>query len=300
MRTHGVWLVAAALSLSLHAAVLMVWPAPERQLGENGASALSVQWQPVQSSGTTQDTTPQPDTRNEQDGSESVAEPVAEPVVIEQPKDIPADNHEKVLTAPDGERAAQVSSHPDVNRQVPDTGVEAEHENRNAQKAQPENAIQPDAQESPLAAPGQAASTPRQAKVSSRPSAPVSAATPEQERSPEVSSTPDPKPLNLSLPTTFGQETHAVPTAPRYRLGQGQTPHPPYPYLARRMGWQGRVVIRLIVAADGRPLQAEVAESSGYPVLDNAALETLRRWRLAPSSVDQEQLEIAIEFRLNP
>lgn len=59
----------------------------------------------------------------------------------------------------------------------------------------------------------------------------------------------------------------------------GENQPPDYPSLARRMRWQGLVVVRVEVGADGAVLAAEVVTSSGHRVLDRAALEGVRRWR---------------------
>lgn len=70
---------------------------------------------------------------------------------------------------------------------------------------------------------------------------------------------------------------------PRYKLGSGSTPYPPYPMTARRAGYQGRVVVKLDVAADGRATNAEVLESSGHDMLDESAVGTLKGWKLEPA-----------------
>lgn len=60
---------------------------------------------------------------------------------------------------------------------------------------------------------------------------------------------------------------------------------PPYPSMAIRRDWQGRVLLRLRIGLDGRVLAVEILESSGYPVLDEAAVQTaLRDWRLLPAT----------------
>jgi periplasmic protein TonB len=52
---------------------------------------------------------------------------------------------------------------------------------------------------------------------------------------------------------------------------------PPYPVVARRVGWEGKVTLRLTVLANGRVGQAEVVNSSGRAVLD----ETAQAWIVA-------------------
>lgn len=49
-----------------------------------------------------------------------------------------------------------------------------------------------------------------------------------------------------------------------------------YPYLARRNGWEGQVLIKAVIGADGRLLHAEIQQSSGHEALDQDALKVLR------------------------
>ncbi len=50
-----------------------------------------------------------------------------------------------------------------------------------------------------------------------------------------------------------------------------------YPSVARLNQWEGRVLLRAAVRADGQLVDLDVAESSGHPVLDQDALEIMRR-----------------------
>jgi protein TonB len=58
---------------------------------------------------------------------------------------------------------------------------------------------------------------------------------------------------------------------------------PEYPVLARRRGYEGRVVVLASVRSSGAVARASVVESSGYRVLDAAALTAVKRWRLLPA-----------------
>lgn len=87
------------------------------------------------------------------------------------------------------------------------------------------------------------------------------------------------------------------------RHGPGwRNPAPPYPWLARLNGWEGTVVVRARVAPSGLAAAASVVRSSGFTVLDEAALTSVRRWRFAPASRGRQpvvsQVEIPIVFRL--
>lgn len=61
-----------------------------------------------------------------------------------------------------------------------------------------------------------------------------------------------------------------------------QNPKPPYPPISRRLGEQGKVVVRVLIGADGNAQRAEVAQSSGYERLDQAAVATVLKWRYVP------------------
>ena len=59
-------------------------------------------------------------------------------------------------------------------------------------------------------------------------------------------------------------------------------PKPPYPALSRRLGEQGKVVIRVLIGADGKAQQAQVHSSSGFDRLDQAGLQTVMKWQFEP------------------
>ena len=63
----------------------------------------------------------------------------------------------------------------------------------------------------------------------------------------------------------------------------GQNRVPTYPERARARGWEGRVLLRVEVTADGRAAAVSIANSSGYAVLDRAARNAVRRWRFTPA-----------------
>ena len=50
-----------------------------------------------------------------------------------------------------------------------------------------------------------------------------------------------------------------------------------YPHMARMNHWEGKVVLRAVIKDDGQVLMVDVQESSGRSILDNDAMETLRR-----------------------
>ncbi len=91
-------------------------------------------------------------------------------------------------------------------------------------------------------------------------------------------------------------------SGPRF-AGQGlSNPPPRYPHRARQQGQEGRVIIRVSVSADGNAKSVTVRESSGYPLLDDAAAKAIRRWRFVPASFAGVSMagtvDVPVTFRL--
>ena len=53
--------------------------------------------------------------------------------------------------------------------------------------------------------------------------------------------------------------------------------------MAVERGYQGTVKLRLQLLANGRPAELQIAASSGYEVLDQAAVEQVEDWRFLPA-----------------
>jgi protein TonB len=63
-------------------------------------------------------------------------------------------------------------------------------------------------------------------------------------------------------------------------------PAPIYPTISQRMGEQGKVIVRVLIAKDGSARQAEIHQSSGFDRLDQAALLAVASWRFVPGQRD--------------
>ncbi|MDB5410104.1 MAG: TonB family protein [Rhodospirillales bacterium] len=110
---------------------------------------------------------------------------------------------------------------------------------------------------------------------------------------------------------TVGETENAAPpsvvaaaplrTTPVGNLSRNRKPD--YPAEARRRGQQGRALLRVEVSAAGAATDVRLVASSGYPVLDEAALTAVREWRFDPATVDSRPVEGAVEvpirFRLD-
>lgn len=60
-------------------------------------------------------------------------------------------------------------------------------------------------------------------------------------------------------------------------------PKPEYPLTARQRHWQGTVLLRVYVGADGKALQVNIQRSSNYDTLDESALDAVKQWRFVPA-----------------
>jgi protein TonB len=60
-------------------------------------------------------------------------------------------------------------------------------------------------------------------------------------------------------------------------------PAPVYPMSARHAGREGRTMLIVVVSSAGECKDVQIAESSGTPSLDKAAVDAVRLWRFSPA-----------------
>ncbi len=70
---------------------------------------------------------------------------------------------------------------------------------------------------------------------------------------------------------------------------------PVYPDLARKMNITGVVKVQVVVAPNGTVKDAKVV--GGHPVLANAALEAVKKWRFEPAAVESTGV---VDFKFEP
>jgi protein TonB len=71
-----------------------------------------------------------------------------------------------------------------------------------------------------------------------------------------------------------------------------------YPDSARRMGWQGRVILSFIITTEGSVREFKIIQGSGFPILDKSAIETVKDTAPFPRPPAEAQLVIPIIYRL--
>jgi len=98
-------------------------------------------------------------------------------------------------------------------------------------------------------------------------------------------------------------ERNVVKTPPSTQGRGAKITQPDYPPASRRAGEEGTVQLQVLVLASGRAGEVKVARSSGFPKLDEAAInEVKRNWRFVPGKEDGKPVDMwhtfAVTFRL--
>lgn len=117
-------------------------------------------------------------------------------------------------------------------------------------------------------------------------------------RSPVVIAPPPPPPAPAPVVTA------PLPvTMPVFDADYLENPAPSYPQFSRRLGEQGRVILRVLVNPRGTADEVQVRTSSGHGRLDDSARETVRRWKFVPAKRGSEPVAawvlVPISFRLD-
>jgi protein TonB len=77
-------------------------------------------------------------------------------------------------------------------------------------------------------------------------------------------------------------------TEPSYK----NNPPPEYPRKARRRGYEGTVVLKVLVSEKGTVMEVRISEPSGHPVLDRAAEESVVKWTFEPGAMGAKKTEM--------
>ena len=107
----------------------------------------------------------------------------------------------------------------------------------------------------------------------------------ESEPAPAADTSP-PAPAPSTAAATSAKPSGGAVQLPSSHAAYLNNPRPSYPSISRRMGEQGKVMLRVLVNADGLPEQIEIKESSGFERLDKAAINAVQRWRFVPGKRD--------------
>lgn len=151
------------------------------------------------------------------------------------------------------------------------------------------------------APPSAAPRPPTPAKKASPVAAPVLAA-PATASAPTAFAVAPPAAAPAAAPAAVAAPPPALVGA-RFDADYLHNPKPVYPAASRRLGEEGRVLLRVRVSAQGLPLSVDVRQSSGSPRLDEAARAAVERWRFVPAKQGTEAVEstvvVPLQFTLD-
>ncbi|TVO68789.1 energy transducer TonB [Denitromonas ohlonensis] len=131
----------------------------------------------------------------------------------------------------------------------------------------------------------------------------------EEAPSPPESTPPPPQPAQVAAPTTPPKAAPGpVAAAPqpiiaaRFDAAYLNNPSPRYPRLSRRVGEQGKVLLRVLVSESGAASDVRLHQSSGHNRLDEAARSAVSKWTFEPARQGDRPIAnwviVPIEFKL--
>ncbi len=98
-------------------------------------------------------------------------------------------------------------------------------------------------------------------------------------------------------------EIEEVIEQPKFGVAYLNNPAPSYPRLSRKIGEEGRVLLKVLVSAEGAANTVNVEKSSGYTRLDQAAIDAVKRWKFIPARKGSQALSayvlVPIQFSLD-
>ena len=107
-------------------------------------------------------------------------------------------------------------------------------------------------------------------------------------------------------PTVADNAGPATPPAfspPHFNAAYLHNPAPVFPPMSRRLGEEGKVLLRVKVSSEGRPVAVDVEKGSNFERLDQAARDAVGRWRFVPARRGEQMVEgaviVPIVFRLD-
>lgn len=133
--------------------------------------------------------------------------------------------------------------------------------------------------------------------------APILVAAPRADFVPTTFSVPEQSPvLSKAIDSPTSADSSFV-TAARFDADYLHNPSPVYPPMSRKLQEEGKVLLHVRVTAAGTAEQVQIKRSSGYARLDEAALNTVLKWRFVParqgSEVIASTVVVPIVFRLD-
>jgi len=144
---------------------------------------------------------------------------------------------------------------------------------------------------------------PKPKKLQPPPQLPLLTSNARSEAAPAFIVPPQPPMPSRAVPIDVAPSPAPVPiTAARFDADYLHNPKPVYPHASRRLGEQGKVLLRVFVSAAGLAEKVEVKLSSGFARLDQAAEDAVSQWRFVPAKRGETAIaawvQVPITFQL--
>ncbi|PKO43566.1 MAG: energy transducer TonB [Betaproteobacteria bacterium HGW-Betaproteobacteria-4] len=106
--------------------------------------------------------------------------------------------------------------------------------------------------------------------------------------------TPPGPPAPEAAPAPTRSVAPATVSAPLFNAAYLNNPEPKYPALSRRLGEEGKVLLRVRVRANGLAATVDIEKSSNFERLDEAARRSVAHWRFVPAKRGDEAIEATV------
>lgn len=83
---------------------------------------------------------------------------------------------------------------------------------------------------------------------------------------------------------------------PNSEASELNNPKPPYPAISRKLREQGLVLLKACISTGGTLDGLEIRQGSGYPRLDQVALQTVKQWKFIPAKKGSTPIPMCYEL----
>ncbi len=107
------------------------------------------------------------------------------------------------------------------------------------------------------------------------------------------------KPVPAAAATPKPEPAEEKEEPPKFGVAYLNNPRPDYPRLSQRAGEEGKVLMKVLVSAEGLPESVEVIKTSGFERLDKAAVTAVKQWRFEPARKGGKALSAYVNVPLS-
>nr|WP_321239126.1 energy transducer TonB [uncultured Tolumonas sp.] len=173
-----------------------------------------------------------------------------------------------------------------------------------AEELKPEPAVEPQPVVEPEPLPPPEIKKPSPVKVKPKPlKKPKPVVKPVKPESKPKTEPPVSAPMQQRKPAPVKAAIAPAPVeAPKFNAAYLSNPAPVYPRRSRMLEEEGIVKLQVHVSEEGNALGVQLFKSSGFPRLDDAALNAVKRWRFVPAKRGDQSIEgwviVPVSFKL--